>query len=101
MSQMSHGPFGSASHHFTKQETAELLAETMTEPEFQALREAMIEDRYGEQEDVPESVSDLPELKPIQNLPIYDSGLKKLLYVTTYVVSIINVQQFYCWFQFN
>ena len=71
MSQSSHGPFGSGHHQWTKQQTAELLAESMTTSDFENIRESMTRDRYGDTTDIPESPSDLPDIPSVANFPIF------------------------------
>jgi hypothetical protein len=75
--QTGHGPFLSAGNQWTKQEVAELLGETMTESDFQDLREAMLQDRYNDPRGLPDSPSDIAQLPAVQNLPIYDIWLHK------------------------
>ena len=70
-SQSSHGPFGSGHHQWTKQQTAELLAESMTTSDFENIRESMTRDRYGDTTDIPESPSDLPDIPSVANFPIF------------------------------
>ena len=78
MSQMAHGPFLSGAHQATRQDTAQLLAEELSHADFQALREAMLRDRYYDESDIPETPSDIPTLRSVQSLPIFVSWqLKK------------------------
>ncbi|CAL1149171.1 unnamed protein product [Cladocopium goreaui] len=71
MSQAAHGPFLSGSNQWTKQQTAQMIAKTIGHSEFQTLREAMLKDRYGDTNGVPETPADIPELDSVENLPIY------------------------------
>lgn len=68
---MAHGPFGAAGHQWTRQQTAQIMSETMPEHDLQALREAMLNDRYGDSRDIPEKPEDIPELKAVATLPIF------------------------------
>ena len=71
ISQMSHGPFLSAGHQWTKQRTAEVIAETIDDTEFQSLRESMLKDRYGSMNEIPQTPQEIPELSNVRNLPIF------------------------------
>ena len=73
LSQMAHGPFLSGGHQYTRQETCEIIAQQLSHDEFQALREAMLRDRYYDDAEVPESPEDLPTLSSVANLPIFVS----------------------------
>ena len=76
MTQSSHGPFGSGHHHWTKQQTAELLAESITAPDFENLKESMTRDRYGDTSGIPETPSDLPDIPSVASLPIFAAWIK-------------------------
>lgn len=60
MTQMAHGPFLSGAHQTTRQETAQLLSEELSNADFQALRDAMLRDRYYDSADIPETPNDIP-----------------------------------------
>jgi hypothetical protein len=68
---MAHGPFGGGGHQWTRQQTAEIMSETMSDGDFQALKEAMLNDRYGDSGEIPETPQDIPELKSGASLPIF------------------------------
>jgi hypothetical protein len=71
LTQMAHGPFGGGGHQWTRQQTAEIMSETMSDGDFQALKEAMLNDRYGDSGEIPETPQDIPELKSVASLPIF------------------------------
>ena len=71
MSQAAHGPYLSGANQWTKQQTAQIIARTIGHSEFQALREAMLKDRYGDTNGVPETPDDIPDLDSVEFLPIY------------------------------
>ena len=66
----SHGPFTSGSNALSKQRAAENFANELTASEFTSLREEMLSDRAGEDDEtgIPESADDIPFLKTIANL---------------------------------
>ena len=71
ISQMAHGPFLSGANQHTRQETAELLSEQLSHADFQALREAMLRDRYYDEAEIPEEPTDIPKLQSVRSLPIF------------------------------
>ena len=72
LSQMAHGPFLSGSNQWTRQQVADLVSESMADSDFQSLRESMLRDRYNDPTELPESARDIPELRAIQSLPIFE-----------------------------
>ena len=68
---MAHGPFGGGGHQWTRQQTAEIMSETMTDVDFQSLKEAMLNDRYGDTREIPEKPQDIQELRAVASLPIF------------------------------
>ena len=75
ITQMAHGPFLSGGHQWTKERTAEIISQTITESEFQALRENMLNDRYGEITEIPQTRADIPHLRSVENLTIFVSRI--------------------------
>ena len=72
LTQMAHGPFLSGHHQWSRQETAQLLSESISHNEFQALQEAMLFDRYGEDGmEIPQCPEDIPHLSAVQHFPIF------------------------------
>ena len=49
------------------------MAQQMDLTEFASLREAMLKDRYNQEEHIPETPEDIPELASVENLPIFVS----------------------------
>lgn len=71
MSQMAHGPFLSGANQHTREETAKIIAETISQDDFETLRESMLRDRYGDTNEVPEKPADIPNLSSVETLPIF------------------------------
>ena len=72
LSNVAHGPFGSAAVQWSRGEAAEALAQDLTASEFQALKEAMAQDRYGEDTcDLPTDATDIPNLRSVTRLSMF------------------------------
>ncbi|CAE7881470.1 unnamed protein product [Symbiodinium sp. KB8] len=63
MSQAAHGPFNSGHNQFSREQIAELMAETLGAGDFECLKEAMLMDRCGEDgAEIPQAAADLTDL---------------------------------------
>ena len=70
LANVAHGPFNSGTNALSKQRAAELFSKELSDAEFRSLREEMLSDRAGEDDDagIPECPSDIPHLRTVATL---------------------------------
>lgn len=82
ISNMAHGPYGSARNHQTMQQAAESLSQCISQDGFDNLVESMCRDMLREPDDprVPQCPEDIPRLHVVNHLPIYVISLEYYCY---------------------